>query len=272
MTELPLYAKLATWAIIASTSLCLLLVPFGVLRQKLTGDIPPVPQFPGSNFPHTFAYFYTAFFVLTFSLSSIMQIRMPLTRPEPEEMIVSALFQIALYVPFLWVYFTLPRRDVPATHLLAKAGWVCAALFILWFSAIILEISQFNKWLAESTNCPLVQDVVERMLNGSNFEKGLMVFMAVGVAPVTEECCFRGFIYNILKRWNARWVATLASAFLFAAVHGSLMQLLPLTIFGIIQCIAYEKARSLWLPIVIHTLFNACSSLFILLAPHLIPS
>lgn len=112
-----------------------------------------------------------------------------------------------------------------------------------------------------------MQDVVEKILNGTTFEKSLMVFMAVLVAPVTEECFFRGFIYNILKRWNGRGLASVASALMFASVHGSLIQMVPLTIFGIVQCFAYEKSRSLWLPIVIHTVFNACSCLLILIVP-----
>ena len=36
-------------------------------------------------------------------------------------------------------------------------------------------------------------------------------------------------------------------------------------VFGVVQCIAYEKARSLWLPIMIHFIFNALNVAGVLL-------
>ncbi len=271
MSELPLYQELIIWIILCSTLLCFILPLCGWLWQRQTNALPPVPQFPGSNFPHIFACFYTAFFVLTFVMASIQDVKLPDTPLSPVEMIENVVLQLVLYSPFLIAYFVLPRREIPGSSLWRKMGWVLAALCIIWLSSGLLEAFRFNKWLAESTQCPPLQNVVQRMLDGSPFERGLMVFMAVIVAPVTEECCFRGFVYNILKRWNGRLIATLASALLFAAVHGSLLQLIPLTVFGIVQCVAYEKARSLWLPIAIHTVFNACSSLVILLFPEMLP-
>lgn len=271
MSELPLYQELIIWIILGSTMACFVLPLCGLAWQKWTNPIPPVPQFPGSSFPHIFAYFYTAFFVLTFAMASIQDVKLPDELLSPTEMVENIVLQIALYTPFLIAYFVLPRRELPHSSLWRKMSWVLAALCTIWIASGLLEACQFNKWLAETTQCPPVQNVVQRMLNGSNFERGLMAFMAIIVAPVTEECCFRGFVYNILKRWNGRWIATFASALLFAAVHGSLLQLTPLFIFGIVQCIAYEKARSLWLPIAIHTVFNTCSSLVILLFPEMLP-
>lgn len=271
MSELPLYQELIIWIILGSTLACFILPLCGMIQQRQAHAIPPVPQFPGSSFPHTFAYFYTSFFVFTFAMASIQDVKLPDEPLSPTEMAENLLLQVALYTPFLIAYFILPRRYVPKTSLLRKIAWVLAAIFTIWLASGLLEVCQFNKWLAESTQCPPVQSVVQRMLDGSNFERGLMAFMAILVAPVTEECCFRGFVYNILKRWNGRWIAALASALLFAAVHGSLLQLIPLFIFGIVQCVAYEKARSLWLPVAIHTLFNACSSLVILFFPEMLP-
>ena len=58
--------------------------------------------------------------------------------------------------------------------------------------------------------------------------------------------------------------AALASALFFSVVHGSLTQFIPLTLFALIQCWAYERARSLWLPILLHMLFNGISCLYII--------
>lgn len=268
MSNLPLYSQIIIWSLYSITALCFLLVPVGMLRQRFMPTTPPVPQFPGSKFPHEGAYIYTAILLLIFLFSSVASIKAPEEgQQNPAVLISSMVVQIALYLPCICMYFTLPRRHTPATPFLIKVWWVCKALFIIWGCSILLQICKLDAWLFELTKCPPVQDVVDKILNGSEFEKSLMVFMAVLVAPVTEECFFRGFVYNILKRWNGRGLATVVSAFLFASVHGSLMQMIPLTIFGIVQCFAYEKSRSLWLPIVIHTVFNACSCLLILFVP-----
>lgn len=271
MTELPLYTQLIIWLIAGSTALCFLLVPGGMLWRRITGALPAVPQYAGSKFPHIPAYFYTSFFVLVISWSSILNAQHPAQEVSLIDSIASLIFQIALYIPFLAMYFVLPGTERPQVKWLVKAGWVASALVLIWLASLLLQVSGFNDWLTKATDCPLYQDVVTTMKEGATSEKWLMVFMAVCIAPVTEEVCFRGFIYNILKRWNARWVAVLASSLLFAAIHGSLMQVAPLTLFAIIQCIAYEKARSLWLPIVIHTLFNASSAIMILFLPQMMP-
>lgn len=271
MPDLPFHTELVITIIATCTAACFGLVLGGMLWQRCTRALPPIPQFPGSSFPNAFAYSYTAFFILTFSMASIQNVMEPEMETSLAAQILSCLIQVALYAPMLIVYFSLPRRETPVSSPLRKIAWVLLSLFAIWFFTALLELSQFNKWLAAMTDCPPVQDVVDRMLHGENSEKALMAIMAVFVAPVTEECCFRGFVYNILKRWNGRWIATLASSLLFASVHGSLLQLLPLCIVGIVLCIAYEKARSLWLPVAIHTAFNACSVLAILFLSEYLP-
>lgn len=268
MSNLPLHIEIANWSIILSTVLCFLLASCGRLWKLFTRALPPVPLFPGSTFPHYFACFYTAFFIITFVMLSIKG-----AAPAPEasraEMVLSMLIQIALYIPFLVVYFSLPRRELPVTSIWCKAGWVLLALFVIGCCTVLLEISGLNRWIVEHTGCPPQQDVVESILNGDQFEKAVICFMAVIVAPIAEECCFRGYVYNILKQCSTRWMAALASALLFAAVHASLPQFLPLFIFGLVQCVAYEKARSLWLPVAIHFTFNLSNVLLIFLLPHL---
>ncbi|MBR1981538.1 MAG: CPBP family intramembrane metalloprotease [Akkermansia sp.] len=268
MSDLPLHIEIANWSIILSTAVCFLLALGGQLWKHCTHALPPVPLFPGSSFPHFVAVFYTAFFTITFAMLSIKG-----AAPAPEatraELVLSMLIQIALYVPLLVVYFSLPRRELPVTPIWCKAGWVLLALFVIGGCSILLEISGLNRWIVEQTNCPPQQDVVESILKGDRFEKAVICFMAVIVAPIAEECFFRGCIYNILKQCSTRWMAALASALLFSAIHASLPQFLPLFIFGLVQCVAYEKARSLWLPVVIHFTFNLGNILLLFIFPHL---
>ena len=84
--------------------------------------------------------------------------------------------------------------------------------------------------------------------------KGLMLFVAIVFAPLTEEFIFRGFL---LQRWAVRWnlpVGIMASSVLFGILHVN--NPLGLTMFGVIMALLYIRTRSLWVPIIAHALNN----------------
>ena len=55
---------------------------------------------------------------------------------------------------------------------------------------------------------------------------------------------------------------------MFSVIHASLAQTAALTIFGCVQCILYDKARSLWLPIMLHAVYNSITLILILVLPY----
>lgn len=265
---MPLHLQIDILLIVGSISFCLILAIVGTYLRRDPEGIPPVPLFPGSNFPNFIAQFYTAFFTITFGMASVAQCMEP-AAPEAQmdilNLISSAIIQTALYVPFLIIYFTLPARNLPIISTGKKIGLMFAGLAVLLLASQAMELSGFTRLLIEYTQCPEQQDVVDNMANGPLSVKLVMVIMVVIVAPVTEECCFRGFIYNILKQKSNIFWAALASSVLFSAVHASLAQFVPLFLFGLVQCFFYEKTRTLWMPVIFHMLFNGISSIAILL-------
>lgn len=262
---MPTYTDITILLITGSTVFCLALALTGALRRRRSGTIPPVPLFPGSNFPGFFSQFYTAFVIITFAMASIESLQTPETeQPDVFSLIINGFIQIALYLPFLIIYFTLPGRGLPRMRVLDCLSWMVAGLFLMFIPALILDSAGFTQYLVRETGCPENQDVVETLMSGSPGVKVVMLVMAVIVAPVTEECCFRGFVYNILKQYSSPILAAFASALLFSAVHASLAQFVQLFIFGLVQCLLYEKTRSLLIPIILHMLFNAISSVFLL--------
>ena len=271
MTELPLHTAIVLWLILFSTLACFFVCLLGWQRQRCSSALPPVPQFPGTRAQIGFSYAYTAFFVLTFSMAAAASARMPeQAQVSPVEMVISMVVQIALYVPLLIVYFMLSRGSRKAQiPFLRKVLWMVLGLGVVLSTSMLLEITGFIRWLVQVTGCPEQQDVVQSLISGSNFEKILMAFMAVIVAPITEECCFRGFVYNILKRWSTPVVGAVFSALLFSVVHASLAQTVPLFVFGLVQCVLYEKSRSLMLPVMLHMLFNAINvtGIFLFMQP-----
>jgi uncharacterized protein len=86
--------------------------------------------------------------------------------------------------------------------------------------------------------------------------------VALGPAAV-EEITMRGYILQRLERRYGAIAAVAINALLFAALHlanpggTSLMAQLALVLAGVYFSIAYLATRQLWLPIAMHTAWNA---------------
>lgn len=81
-------------------------------------------------------------------------------------------------------------------------------------------------------------------------------FMAVVMAPVVEELFFRGLIYRFLATKVSRHVGLVVSSLFFAAIHANAFSFLQLFLLGLLLARAYEKSRSLSVPIAMHAVFN----------------
>lgn len=102
--------------------------------------------------------------------------------------------------------------------------------------------------------------------------RGLAVLAAVVAAPVWEEVLFRGHLQTLLRGgmvwkragWGA-WLAIVLTSVAFAFVH-------PVWTWPMIFVLslglgwAYERTNNLWVPIVMHALFNALNTAIFLLA------
>ena len=86
----------------------------------------------------------------------------------------------------------------------------------------------------------------------------IFIFVLVGglIGPIWEEILFRGIIFGFFRRWGV-YAAILVSTALFVLPHYDGHHL-PMTqiVGGIVFAIAYEKEKSLLVPITIHCLGN----------------
>ena len=89
---------------------------------------------------------------------------------------------------------------------------------------------------------------------------------AAVVAPLTEELYYRGLIYGFTRRFTGTVPAMLLSAAIFSLAHVNVMAALPLFVFGVGLAFAYERSRSLAVPVLMHMLFNAWNLVAMLLA------
>lgn len=90
----------------------------------------------------------------------------------------------------------------------------------------------------------------------------LFSFAGIVLAPVAEEIIFRGVLYATVKEAGYPRLALFGTSFIFAAIHGSTMTLVPLTFFAIVLAMLYERTGRLLAPIVAHATFNAVNIIY----------
>jgi membrane protease YdiL (CAAX protease family) len=94
----------------------------------------------------------------------------------------------------------------------------------------------------------------------------VMLVMGGMIAPFAEELAFRGLLYGYLRRYMAIPIALVLMAACFAAAHFIVMLMPALFVVGLILGAAYERSGSLWVPIIIHGVFNSVMMILLYIA------
>lgn len=77
------------------------------------------------------------------------------------------------------------------------------------------------------------------------------------ISPFYEEILYRGFIYNAFRKYMGAKLSIVSNGLLFALVHLPSLDILPVNLInGFIFAWAYEKTKNIYVPIIIHALFN----------------
>jgi len=100
---------------------------------------------------------------------------------------------------------------------------------------------------------------------GSPWLVGGLVFLAVVIAPLTEELIFRAGLFRFMRTRVPRWVALLVPALLFGALHMNLASFPQLVLLGVIFSLAFERTGNIGVSMLAHSLFNLNTILMILL-------
>jgi len=90
--------------------------------------------------------------------------------------------------------------------------------------------------------------------------------LAMIVAPAAEEIMFRGILLPLLMKRLGTGPAVILSALLFAMIHLHVPSFFPLFVLATGLALAYIYTGSLWVPIVMHALFNGINLAILLLA------
>ncbi|MDP4638245.1 MAG: CPBP family intramembrane metalloprotease [Verrucomicrobiales bacterium] len=157
--------------------------------------------------------------------------------------------------------FGLRELSFPKIVVISILGGVASLLICAW---AVGEIS--NSYLEGIFGDLKVQEPVRMFQESKSIAHfSLSILMACIAAPVVEEFLFRGYMYGTLRRLTNPVFAAVIIGGLFAVVHGNLPALLPLWVFSILLCLAYEFTRCLWVPVGMHVFFNAANIVLMLM-------
>ncbi len=186
------------------------------------------------------------------------------SRPEKialgtNDLVANALISVGLFV-FLAAFLTLRGRRVVSMAGFAKLPFwrslATAVVLLLAAYPLIFLADLFSRLVLGGSSSK--QNIVELFTSSQTLQQRvLIIVLAVGIAPLVEEFFFRFFLYGVARRYLGRWVALVASAALFAAVHAHLPSAAPLFVLGACFALAYEWSESIVVSMTMHALFNS---------------
>lgn len=95
---------------------------------------------------------------------------------------------------------------------------------------------------------------------------GLLI-VAVVIAPINEELIFRAGLFRFGKSRLPLPAAALLSSVLFASLHANWLSFLPLVLFGMLLCYAYDRTGRIAVAMLAHGLFNFNTVLLVVTTP-----
>ena len=273
--EPPLYNQINLFLLVLGMVLCIVPELVHGLFCLVHRNEPRLPAIPGvlPSFPTVWDRVWTLFFITLvtgFVSFSLLAKDAELTaEPTFSSILSSITADIFLYLPMVLRMITVTWKGQDnglGFHMISPLQlFKCGFLYVIippFVVAALMEQLHLPELLHEFTSTPVTQEVMEtfRKSDNSTLRMGIAL-LAIVIAPITEECCFRGFLYNSIKQHAGGIMATLISSFFFAAIHTSLVAFLPLFVFAVFQCELYRKTHSLTAPIIAHAVFNSISVL-----------
>jgi len=190
------------------------------------------------------------------------------------QVVGSSMIQVQFAV-LLVLYLRLVRGLSPVTFLglrsrsfQAVLGWSVGGLLV---TGLLMNAAMQGWWhgvLGTSPPEDSDQVIVQAFQQSKDMGLRLSIIVAAGlVAPVVEELVYRGLIYGFARSLIGHWPAALLSSAIFALVHVDAVASLPLFVLALGLATAYDRSRSLWVPVIMHMLFNAWNLAAMLMKP-----
>ena len=131
-----------------------------------------------------------------------------------------------------------------------------AALGIAYL--VLIFTSPIGMMVEELTRANPQQEVVQQIKEHGKSEIGpALIFLAVIIAPISEEIIFRGYLFPAISFFTSKWFGGITTAVFFGAIHNNFSSFFPLAIFGGILAYLYYRTQSILPCIMAHFFFNA---------------
>ena len=97
---------------------------------------------------------------------------------------------------------------------------------------------------------------IDELVRSGNVSGNILIVVTAVVAPFCEEIYFRGFLYSAFKKNFGVTIGILLSSFCFAAAHLEIYSFIPIMVIGWILAYIYEKTKSIFTVIFLHSAYN----------------
>ena len=183
-----------------------------------------------------------------------------------------AIGELLIPVPiFLWVR---KMRSAPRQCFRLKpvSKWSLLAALPLGAGLIILT-EELDRIIQMLIPLPENFSQITNFMKVDDFVSG---FFSIGVVfilgPLVEELVVRGFFQRVLEyRYKDATKAVLVSALTFALIHFNPWWLIQIYIIGIFLGYVAWRTNSIWVPFLLHAMYNGSSSLISNLDESLLP-
>ena len=158
------------------------------------------------------------------------------------------------------VFFAARTRSPRPWHFGLRRGrfWPSLGWAALGFVSFIIFVSAYSALVSPEGEQSVTEDLGADESTLALIAAG---FVVIVVAPVAEEFFFRGFFYRALRSRLGIVTAALIDGLVFGLIHftgSDTLELLPILGFlGFVFCLVYERTRTLYTVIGLHTLNNS---------------
>ncbi len=148
---------------------------------------------------------------------------------------------------------------------------------LVWVSIIIVVLGSvpFTYWIMDISTQFIPQNIIDKFKpldimrqgnlaillwvpNTSQASMWQAILLMAVLPAVAEELIFRGtFLRYLHETTNTVHFAVLLTALLFSLLHFSVTQFIPIFIMGLVLGYLYIYGGTIWIPIIVHSLFNA---------------
>jgi membrane protease YdiL (CAAX protease family) len=132
--------------------------------------------------------------------------------------------------------------------------WGLGGYFVAFPLVVGVTLVNQEIWHGQGGSNPILPIALQNQDPGAL----LLIFVTAAIAaPFYEETLFRGFLLPSLTKYLPTWGAIGVSSFIFAVVHLSLSEILPLMALGIVLGVVYTRTRNLLVSMLLHSLWNS---------------